>query len=331
MKILLVGEAANHGARLSSMLAFEHEITTAPVPALGDESFVELADEADVVVSLRFPRLSRPAQRFRLLQVPGAGLDGIDVHSLPQGATVCNVFEHEIPIAEYVLMAMIHSASAFDDMRRAFSPGNWSASYRGRVLHREIHGQTIGLLGMGHIGRAIAQRARAFGMRVVAVQRSAADPQGLADVVLPPERLTEMLGQSDYVVIACPLTDVTRGMIGEAELNAMSASSILINISRAEMIGERALYQALLNREIAGAYLDVWYCYPSAAEPDVAPSTMPFHTLPNAICTPHSSAWTHGLIERRYRFVADNITRLRNGEPLRNLVHSPSHQETISQ
>jgi phosphoglycerate dehydrogenase-like enzyme len=331
MKILLVGEAAHHRERLAKLLAFAHDITTTPMPVAGDPSFGALLDEKDVVISLRIPQLRRPARHFRLLQVPGAGLDGIDFSSLPPRASVCNVFEHEIPIAEYVLMAMLHSATAFDDMRRTFTRDNWPAVYRGRVFHREIHGGTLGLLGMGHIGRAIAQRAKAFGMKVVVVQRSADDASGLADVILPPAGLHDMLGQADYCVIACPLTDETRGIIDEDALAAMRASSVLINVSRGEIVDERALYQALLRRSIAGAYLDVWYRYPSATDLDPAPSSLPFHALPNAICTPHSSAWTEELIDRRYRLIASNITRLRNGDPLLNLVRQPLDQETLPQ
>lgn len=326
MKILLVGEAANHRNQLANWLEIPCEILTVPFPADGDVSFAALADTVDVVVSLRIPHLAQPARQFRLLQVPGAGLDGINFTSLPETAWVCNVFEHEIPIAEYVLMAMIHWATGFDAMRQAFSFDNWATAYRQRKPHQEIAGKTLGLLGLGHIGKAIAKRARAFGMRIVAVQRSPVDLEGPTDAVLPLDRLHEMLQQSDFLVIACPLTEETRGIIGKAELEAMPNSSVLINVSRAEIVQEQPLYDALLARRIAGAYLDVWYRYPIGENPNAKPSSMHFDRLPNVVCTPHSSAWTDGIFERRYRFIAGNITRLHTGKPLENVVRMPNRE-----
>ena len=187
--------------------------------------------------------------------------------------------------------------------------------------HREIAGQTLVLLGFGRIGRAIAQRAKALGMHVIAID-PVASADGLADRVLPPAQLREALADADFFAIACPLSDATRGAVGAAELAAMPDRAVLINVSRAEIVDEAALFDALREHRIAGAYLDVWYHYPAAGTIELAPSRLPFHDLPNAICTPHSCAWTTDLFERRYAVIADNINRLQKGEALRNLVRA---------
>lgn len=323
MKILLVGEAANHAERLRARLEPPVEIVGLPREAAIEPEYDSAIAADDVVVSLRFRRPAG-APPFRLLHVPGAGLDGIGLAELAPGCAVCNVFEHEIPIAEYVVAAMLEWTIGLGRMRAAFTPQTWSDLYRDRRPHGEIHGATLGIVGFGRIGRAIAARARGFGMRIVAVDAFATDGGGLADAVLPPARLSEMLAAADFVVVACPLSEATRGLFGDARFAAMKSSAVFINISRAELAEEDALYRALESRRIAGAFLDVWYRYPIDAHETVAPSNRPFHDLDNVFATPHSSAWTDALPGRRYAVIAENIRRLVAGEPLLNLVRPAS-------
>ncbi|TBW39447.1 hypothetical protein EYW49_06135 [Siculibacillus lacustris] len=323
MKILLVGEAANHAGKLRAELKIPTDVVALPREAASDPAFDDAIGPEDVVVSLRFRRPAG-APPFRLLHVPGAGLDGIDLATLHPGCAVCNVFEHEIPIAEYVLAALLEWRVGLGRMRAAFTPQSWSDLYRDRPPHGEIHGATLGIVGFGRIGRAIAARARAFGMRIVAVDAFAGDGGGLADLVLPPAALAEMLAEADFVVVACPLTEATRGLFGDAQFAAMKPSAVFLDVSRAEIADEDALYRALESRRIAGAFLDVWYRYPTDASEQVPPSTRPFHDLPNVFATPHSSAWTDALPGRRYAVIAENIRRLVVGEPLLNLVRAAS-------
>ena len=324
MKVFMIGEAANHKDKLAAFLTTPCDIIPLPREAAHSSQFDSAITADDVVVSLRFSRSGRAAPEFRLLHVPGAGLDGIDMASLPSGASICNVFEHEIPIAEFVMAAMLNWEIRPDALRSSFATDTWSDVYRARVPHGEIHGLTLGLIGFGRIGRTIARRAAAFGMRILAVDQFATDTDGLTEAILPPECLPDLLAQSDFLVIACPLTDQTRGLIGTAELAAMKPTGVLINISRAPIVDEEALYDVLSRRTIGGAVLDVWYGYPAGADDQVAPASFRFEDLPNAVCTPHSSAWTSRLPERRYAFIAQNIDRLVAGEPLLNLVRAPA-------
>ncbi len=320
MKIVMIGEAANHREKLSASLAQPCDIVCLPADAASAETFDSDIAGANVVVALRFRRQGA-SPRFSLLHVPGAGLDGIDFASLPPGCIVCNVFEHEGPIAEYVLLALLEWQIRLGAMRARFSPETWPDAYRHRVPHGELLGATLGLLGFGRIGRAIAARAKAFGMRVVAVDQAAVTPDGLADAVLPPAELGRLLGEADFLVVACPLTDSTRGLLDARTLRQMKRTAVLINVSRAEIADEAALYEALSTGVIAGAFLDVWYRYPGGADEAVAPSRFPFHTLPQVYATPHSCAWTTELPHRRYRVIAENIRRWAAGETLLNMVH----------
>ncbi len=324
MKLFMIGEAAHHKEKLAAFLKTPCEIVALPREAASSSEFDSAIGRDDVVVSLRFARKDGPAPAFRLLHVPGAGLDGIDMASLPAGCTVCNVFEHEIPIAEFVLAAMLQWEIRLDELRRSFATDSWPDVYRARVPHGEIYGKTLGLIGFGRIGRTIARRARAFGMRVIAMDAMPAAPGELADAVLPPTGLPELLAAADFLVVSCPLTAETRGLIGADQFRAMKPSAVLINVSRAPIVDEAALYDALSHRIIAGAFLDVWYGYPTGSDDRVPPARFRFEDLPNAFCTPHSSAWTSSLPERRYAFIAQNIDRLRAGEPLVNVVRAPS-------
>lgn len=323
MKIFLIGEAANHRAILDAALDGSCESIELPREAATSSQYDDRISAEDVVVSLKFSRRGVAAPDFRLLHVSGAGLDGIDFETLPRGCSVCNVFEHEIPIAEYVCLAMLEWEIRMSAMRQSFSENNWSNLYRARVQHGEICGKVLGLIGYGRVGRAIAKRARAFNMRIIALDPSATDIDALADEIVRPDQLSGLLAQADYVAIVCPLNDATRGMINAAQLAHMKSGAVLINVSRAEIVVEQDLYEELSERRIGGAVLDVWYQYPKGGDDQVAPSSLPFAALPNTICTPHSAAWTRNLPQRRYTFIAKNIQRLMRNEALINIVRKP--------
>jgi phosphoglycerate dehydrogenase-like enzyme len=323
MRIFLIGEAAKHSAVLDSELGGSHDVIALPAEAAHSAVHDSAIRAQDVVISLRFSRRDAPAPAFRLLHVPGAGLDGIDFDTLSDECTVCNVYEHEGPIAEYVCAAMLERETGFAAMSRSFTPENWSDQYRSRQPHGELAGKVLALIGYGRIGQAIARRAKAFDMQVLAVAPHAVDAQGQVDQMLRPPQLPQALAQADYVVVVCPLTDATRGMIAASQLAQMKQDAVLVNVSRAEIVHEHDLYQALSEQRIGGAVLDVWYQYPKGSQDTVMPSAFPFADLGNVWCTPHSSAWTRLLPQRRYRAIARNISRLAQDEPLANVVRAP--------
>jgi phosphoglycerate dehydrogenase-like enzyme len=277
---------------------------------------------ADAVLTLRYDRSVPPAPRLRFLQVAGAGYDGIDFAVLPPGVTVCNAFGHEQAIGEYVLLGMLMWSHQIKEAETSFRDGSWRMSGRMQApIHDELHGKTVGIIGLGRIGRAVARLAKPFGMRVLACNRTVRADEPNVDAILPLAGLHEFLAQCDFVALCAALGPETTRIIGVPELARMKSTSVLINVGRGESVDEDALYAALKDHTIGGAVIDAWYRYPSAQNPDMAPSRYPFHALPNLIMTPHSSAWTHGMLDRRTTEMAANLDRFARGETPHNIVH----------
>ena len=278
--------------------------------------------EAEIVVSHIWKKDFPPAPRVKLLQSVAAGIDLIDVPSLPAGVTVCNVAGHEQAIAEYVLMTMLAWHHRLLDIAAAFRGGVWSTGggAGGGPTHGEILGKTIGIVGYGKIGREVAARAIGFGCLVIAVNRSPVADKGAASEVYPLAELDRILPRCDVVVIAAGLGPETSRLIDARRLGLMKKTAFLINIGRAGIIDEEALFAALKDHQIGGAAIDVWWQYPTQDEPNRRGSRLAFHELPNMIMTPHYSSATDGARDRRFSTVAGNLDRYVRGEPLTNIV-----------
>jgi phosphoglycerate dehydrogenase-like enzyme len=293
---------------------------------VGDEiGIVARLSEADVLVTLAFNReMAAAAKKLKLVQVPGAGLDRIDRSALPAGASLANVYGHEVGIAEYVIGAMLALTRGFCRIDAALRRGAWESQWgvggSPPPPWPELAGKTLGILGYGRIGQALARRARAFDMEVCAIRRDVKRSEADALSLLGgPDALDEVLRRADYLAVTLSLNDATRGLIGERELSLMKPTAALVNVARAEIVDEDALYRALLERRIAGAALDVWYRYPRDAGPTL-PARRPFHELDNVLMTPHVSGWTEGMLEARAKLIAENIQRTARGEPPLNLI-----------
>jgi phosphoglycerate dehydrogenase-like enzyme len=312
--------AASLEQPLRRHLAIPCEIVVADevgiLPLLGD---------VDVLVPMALTNeMGHRAIRLKLVQVPGAGLDRIDRAALPRGAVLANVYGHEIGIAEYVLGAMLALTRDFAVLDGALRRGDWRSQWAvGRPIPPvwpELAGKTLGILGYGRIGREVARRARAFDMTVCAIRRHPSQ-LGENDLALlgGPDMMDEVLRRADYVVIAMPATAETRSAIGRRAFALMKPTAFLINVARAEIVDEAQLYNALAQRVIAGAALDVWYRYPRDPGP-TAPATKPFHELPNVLMTLHVSGWTDGMLEARAKLIAENVARVARGQPPLNQI-----------
>jgi phosphoglycerate dehydrogenase-like enzyme len=315
MLIKIVGLHAPNAPRLRALLGPDHE-----VQAL--DSFPQTGEvHADVLISNSIGASEAARLRCPLVHVPGAGWEQIAVDALPSGTAVCNVHGHEVPIAEFTLHAMLEHQLKLWQYPQRLDAEAWAAAYATRASHEEAQGKTVVIVGFGHIGQEIARRAKAFGMHVVAVTRHGLpDVSQLADEYTAVSTLDAVLPRANALVICCPLDERTRGLMGARQLALLPAQSLLVNVARAEVVDEQALYEALKLRPQLRAALDVWYQYPRKGQAPVAPSRWPLHELPNVRATPHISGITPQLLERRYGFMARNIQRLQNNAPLENLI-----------
>ncbi len=303
-------------------LEAEHEISVIRDAADAPRA-AHLFETAEVIVGGPLTRdLAARARCLRLLQAPRAGLDNLGLEWLPPHVLVANTFHHETSIAEHVLMAMLMFARRPAEYDRELRRGRWPGSciWGEPPAMPVLEGASVMLLGLGHIAREITRRARAFGMRVIGVSRNSQPKEAQVDQLAGYDSWRDCLPAADFLVPTCPLTPRTRGLIGREAFARMKPSAVLINVARAEIADERALFEALRDRVIAGAALDVWYQYPRLPDEVCPPSRFPFHELPNVLLTPHVSGWTRQTVEGRARDIAENINRLEKGLPLHNLV-----------
>lgn len=296
----------------------------------GDETgIVPRLTDVDVLVSMTFTApMADAAPHLRLVQVPGAGLDRIDRSALRPDTYLANAYGHETGIAEYIIGSMIALTRSFRRLDASLRQGRWDSQWAvdadAPPVWPELAGKTLGILGFGHIGQALARRAAAFDMRVCAIRRQSQErvPPGVA-FIGGLDHLDDVLRQADYLAVTLSLSPATRNLMDDRRLHQLKPTAFVINVARAEIFDETALYDALAAGRVAGAALDVWYRYPSSAGPSL-PSTRPFHQLENVIMTPHVSGWTEGMIDARARLIADNIARTRRGEPPLNAIDPAS-------
>jgi phosphoglycerate dehydrogenase-like enzyme len=324
LKIVFHGpNAANFRHGFESMIARGHQLVDVS-DDLSAPGEAEHFTSADVIVGIKLDASWPKPLGLRLYQAPAAGTDGIDLTRLPATSALCNCHGHEDAIAEYVFAALLARhvplAKAHADLQR----GQWTYfAGRPHALRTELGSQTMGLLGFGHIAQALALRAKAFGMRVHAANRSAVTSPHV-DQAHALTDLHAFMAAVDIVVVSLPLTAQTQGLVDAAALRAMRPSAWLVNVGRGAVVHEQALYKALSTKHLGGAIIDTWYQYPTAAEPECAPSTFDFSMLDNVVMTPHMSGWTSGTVLRRQRTMADNITRLAAGQPLINVLKPSS-------
>jgi D-3-phosphoglycerate dehydrogenase len=244
-------------------------------------------------------------------------VDNIDIQAATEmGIYVANVPDYCIgTVAEHtfaLLFALTRKVILAD---RIVKNANWKiwTQQPTELMGTDLEGKVLGLIGMGNIGSAVAIRAKAFGMKVIAYDPYLEkDRAKLLDVELVD--LDTLLKNSDFVSIHAPLTPETRGMIGEQELKKMKRTAYLINTSRGPIVKESALYEALKNRWIAGAALDVYEKEP----PD---RDNPLFKLDNVVLTPHIAWYTEEALKRLKRSVAEEAIRILNGMPPKNLVN----------
>ena len=264
--------------------------------------------------SRQFFSAVRKAPRLKWLHVFNAGVDHpIYTEMLERGVRVTtSAGSAAVPIAQTAITGLLMLARNFPRWLADQREHKWNP-VRGDDSPRDLGGQTAVIIGIGHIGREIARLAQALGLTVLGVRRSAATSGEPVHEMHSRERLDAILPRADWLVIACPLTAETRGLIDAQALARLPKGARVINIARGEIIDETALIEALRSGHLAGAYLDVF-----AQEP--LPSESPLWDAPNVLVTPHNAGAARGNDQRVYEIFVENLWRWSRGEPLVNEV-----------
>ena len=277
-----------------------------------------LLPEAEVVWgwAVRRGNFAR-AHRLRWIQITAASVHGLLFPELVASEVVVTNGRglHGIAMAEHALGVILAFTRKLHLARDAQRERRWAQS----ALWGEappiggLNGRTLGLVGFGAIGRATAERARALGLEVLAVRRRPAPDPAPAHAQWPPERLPELLARAHFLVLAAPLTDATRGLLGAAELARMRRDAIVVNLGRGALIDQQALIEALQAGTIAGAALDVF-------EREPLDAASPLWGMSNVIVTPHVSGFGPRYWERASELFARNLRAFLDGRPLENVV-----------
>jgi phosphoglycerate dehydrogenase-like enzyme len=282
-----------------------------------EEKALSVVPEIDVIVCdmgkaglLR--KLLPHAKKLRWIHSVSAGVESLLFpEMLAHPATLTNGRgAYKRALAEFVIAGAMYFAKNMPRLLADQKAGKWEQFYM-----EELYGKTMGIVGYGEIGRASAEKAKAFGMKVLALRRrpelSSSDP--LVDRVYTHADLHEMLALCDYIVVAAPNAPGTQGLIGEAEFAVMKSNAVIMNVGRGPVIVESAMIQALSTGKIRGAALDVFDVEP-------LPAGHPLFTLPNVLLCPHSADRVTGWLETAIEVFLCNFQRFEKGEELMNVV-----------
>jgi phosphoglycerate dehydrogenase-like enzyme len=297
--------------------------------ALGDELTSEELARVEVVVNMTIePALAAKLKNARVMQLTLTGTDLLNFSVVPPHWAIADIHQGGTSVSEYVIGTMFAHSLGLLYEDRNFRSCTWQAgpnscSPNTRHFHSTLKGQTVGIVGYGTIGREVAARAHALGVRVVAVD--ARPPKEC-----PPElewigddsRLPDLLAAANFTVLAVPLVPATRGLIGAGELARMQPDGVLINVARGAVVDEAALYEALEAKRIGGAVLDVWWHPFAWYSGDKWPADRNFTALPNVIMTPHIASDTAQAIQEAVRQIAKNFDHFARGQPLENVVRN---------
>jgi phosphoglycerate dehydrogenase-like enzyme len=324
MEPLRVLEWVRHKDGIWNLPRTEVERLRARFPAVVFES-PATREEADALlpgvdVVLGFaarPEVFAAAKRLRWIHSTAAGVEGLLSPALVESdvTLTCSRGLHAESMAEHTVGVMLAFARQLHHSRDAQAARRWSQheQWDARPGFASLAGSTVGIVGFGHIGRAIGEKARALGMHVLAVRRTPAADPAPAHEQFGLDGLDTLLERSDWVVLAAPHTRESASMIGAAQLARMRPGARLVNVGRGALVDETALIAALQEKRLAGAALDVM-----AAEPLAADS--PLWDMPEVIVTPHVSGIAPRYWERAMDVFAANLERWLAGEPLRGVV-----------
>ncbi len=310
-KVLVVGPPSERFWQGLEPIAAEAEI----LAIAEDEATLarHVAGAEVIFMWANVPLLAALWPRVRALRWVHAGWAGVDKLLFPELVASDVVLTRSAGIygsslAEYALAAMLFFAKRLPELLANQRARAWR-----KVSPSDLRGKTLGIVGLGDVGLALAAKAKALGMHVVGLRRTGGAAPPFVDRVLPPAGLSELLAAADYVVLCTPLTPQTRGLIGERELGLLQPGAVLVNIARGGIVCEEALLAALHSGRLAGAAVDVF-----ANEP--LPPDSPFYDAPNVLISPHSMDTVPGWEDRVVGLFVENFRRYVAGRPLLHVV-----------
>ncbi len=270
--------------------------------------------DTDVMIGWSIkPQQFREAQKLKWIHSPAAGIHQLMFPELIKSrVVVTNSREvHGMVVAEHAIAMVLALAKRIPQSVRYQFRKEWAQE---KLWHeyprpREVAGATVVVVGMGGIGREFTTRAKALGMRVVAVRENPAHGTSGADAVVGAGQLDEVLPEADYVLLCTPVTPTTTGMMNQSRLSKMKSDAYLLNVGRGPLIDDAALVEALQARRIGGAALDVFVEEPLPVE-------SPYWSLDNVLITPHTAAVTDKLWDRHFDLIVENMRRFLEGRPL---------------
>lgn len=279
--------------------------------ASSDEEYVREAVDAEVLFGGCSEELFKQMSSLRWIQSSSAGMDSTLHPALVNSDVVLTNAAglYGSHVADQGFALLLALARGIDQFTRNQDRRQWGG---GRPMI-ELSGFTIGIVGMGGIGQHMARRAKGFEMYVVSVDAYRTDKPDVVDELMPINQLPDLMRRADIVMIACPLTDETRGLINAENLALMKPDAYFINVARGPIVDEPALIEVLKEEKIAGAGLDV-------TEIEPLPQDSPLWDMDNVILTPHAAGGSQHRPRRTIEFFCDNLKRYRAGEPLRNVV-----------
>jgi phosphoglycerate dehydrogenase-like enzyme len=277
----------------------------------GAEGLV-LADAPPAEARQVVDALRAPGGTLRWMHFITAGREGFEAVGLPPGVAITYAAGGAAPaVAEHAMALLLALGRRVPDMLRQGAERRWDRALAARAT--SLEGQTMVIVGFGHIGQEIAKRARGFGVRIVALSR-AGKPHALADQSRPLSELHAVLGEADSVMVAIALTEETRHLLDRAAFAACKHGALIVNVARGGVIDQTALREALASGQLGGAGVDV-------TDPEPLPSDDPLWGAPNLLVSPHfAGAGSPGTLDRLAGGAADNLRRLLAGEPLKDQV-----------
>ncbi len=262
--------------------------------------------------------------RLHAVVVPWAGVHAglFEAVAARPGVTVHNIHHNAVPVAEMTVALLLAVAKKIVPFDRALRRGDWSSRYEANPSTL-IHGKTVLVLGLGAVGSHAAAMCRGLGMKITGIRRNPGKSGDAGFEVHGPESLRELLPRSDVLLVCLPRTRETAGMVGGPEIALLPGNAIIVNVGRGNVVDEKALFDALSAKRIAGAGLDVWYRYPESAEAarSTMPSSFPFHELDNVVLSPHRAGHVEENDLLRSEHLADLLCKAAETGEIPNRVY----------